>query len=247
MSPPPPLASTHYDRFLASRYTWMAGGFDENTARNREFFAAHRIRPALTGAAIDLGAGCGFASIPLAGAGFRVTAVDLCRPLLDELAERAAGTGIEVVPADLLDFPSWAGRRPELITCLGDTLTHLPSTRNVRLLVRQCHAELVPGGRLVITLRNYAGPEDGTVAVIPVRRDADRIFLCRLEYGPAAVTVTDICYSRPGGRWEREAGSYRKIRIAPAFLKECLAGAGFGIGYCCVENRIVSVIAEKVP
>jgi SAM-dependent methyltransferase len=247
MSPPLPATSAHYDRFLASRYTWMAGGFDGNVARNREFFASHNIRPALTGAAIDLGAGCGFASIPLAEAGFRVTAVDLCRMLLDELAGSAPAPEIEVVHADILDFPSWDGRRPELIACMGDTLTHIPSAGDVSRLVRQCHAELVPGGRLVLTLRDYAGPEDDTVAVIPVQRDADRIFLCRLEYGPAAVTVTDILYSRPGGRWEREAGSYRKIRIAPAFLKECLAGAGFGIGYCRVENGIISVIAEKAP
>jgi SAM-dependent methyltransferase len=247
MSPPPPPSGTHYDRFLASRYTWMAGGFGGNVARNREFFATHHIRPALTGAAIDLGAGCGFASIPLAGAGFRITAVDLCRALLDELAGRATGPGIETVMADILDFPAWAGRRPELIACLGDTLTHLPSAGDVSRLLRQCHAELVPGGRLVLTLRDYAGPEDGTVAVIPVQRDADRIFLCRLEYGPVAVTVTDILYSRPGGRWEREAGSYRKIRIAPAFLEECLAGAGFGIEYCRVETGIISVIAAKAP
>jgi hypothetical protein len=238
---------THYDTFLARHYAWMAGGFEENCARNREFFAAHRLRPALTGVAIDLGSGCGFQSIPLAGAGFRVTAVDCCQPLLDELARHAPGTGIETVRGNILDFQCWAGRRPELFACMGDTLTHLPSVEEVGGLVRQCHAELVPGGKLVLTLRNDSSMADGEVAVIPVRRDADRIFLCRLEYRPEAVTVTDILFARPGGRWERERNTYTKCRIAPAFLRECLAGAGFSIGYFSAENGQIAAIAQKGP
>jgi hypothetical protein len=238
---------THYDRFLAPCYTWMAGGFDENVARNRQFFAAHRLRPALTGVAIDLGAGCGFQSLPLAEAGFRVTAVDCCQPLLDELENRAPGMPVGIVRGDVLDFLCWAGRRPELVLCMGDTLTHLPSLADVGRLIRQCYAELATGGKLVLSLRDYSAAEDGSVSVIPVRRDADRIFLCRLEYGPGAVTVTDILYSRPDGHWEREAGTYTKCRIAPAFLRDIITGTGFSIEYISVEGGLIALIAAKTP
>ena len=48
------------------------------------------ITPARSGRAVDLGAGCGFQSIPLARLGFAVTAIDIDRKLLDELHRNAA-------------------------------------------------------------------------------------------------------------------------------------------------------------
>ena len=186
----------------------MAGGFEANAERNRQFFSTHQIRPSPHALAIDLGAGCGFQSVPLAEAGFRVTAVDFCQPLLDELCVLTPAAGIETITGDMMDFPLWAGRRPELIVCMGDTLTHLPDISSVRGLVRQCHAELVPGGRLVLSFRDYSLEADDPVAIIPVRRDADRIFLCRLEYHPETVVVTDILFDQRSGKWERTAGTY---------------------------------------
>lgn len=244
MQPRPPSAKDHYDRFLAGQYAWMAGGFDANVQKNRDFFAAQGIRPAGTGAAIDLGAGCGFATIPLAEAGFRVTAVDFCRPLLDELERHAPN--ISTVEGDILDFPAWAGKEPELIVCMGDTLTHLPDAGAVRNLLRQCYAELAPGGKLVLSLRDYTLGEKGETVVVPVRRDAGRIFLCRLEYGEERIGVTDIVYSHQTGRWERCASSYEKIRIKPAFLLRELERAGLRIDERIAGEGLITIIAEKI-
>jgi protein-L-isoaspartate O-methyltransferase len=228
MPPPVPEAKAHYDRFLAEHYLWMAGGFEANVIKSQQFFSTHHIRPTSDNIAIDLGAGCGFQSIPLAEAGFRVTAVDICRPLLDELSNRAPALGIETSAGDILDFRGWAKKKPELITCMGDTLTHLPDEDSVSRLIRQCHAELVSGGRLVLSFRDYSREEDGSVAMIPVRRDADRIFLCRLEYRSDHVLVTDILFSRMSGTWERSASEYTKLRLAPARVSEMMGRPGSG-------------------
>jgi SAM-dependent methyltransferase len=240
-----PAAKSYYDRFLAEHYLWMAGGFEGNAGRNREFFSAHGIRPGDRGFAIDLGAGCGFQSVPLAEAGFNVTAVDFCPALLDEIRRRVPATGIEMIAGDITDFPVWAGRRPELITCMGDTLTHLSDSSLVRGLIRQCHAELVPGGRLVLSFRNYSPKPDDSVIVIPVKRDAERIFLCRLEYHPETVGVTDVLFDRRSGTWERSAGTYTKLRLAPSLVRELLEEAGFRIDHMAMENGMIVFIAEK--
>jgi SAM-dependent methyltransferase len=244
MTPEGPV-KTHYDRFLARHYLWMAGGFERNAAANRQFFSTHQIRPRTGGIAIDLGAGCGFQSIPLKEAGFRVTAVDFCQPMLDELRLLAPVTGIVTITGDVMDFPVWAGRTPELITCMGDTLTHLPDRAAVTDLLRQCHAELVPGGKLIVSLRDYSAELDGTVAIIPVRRDDHRIFLCRLEYLQDQVRVTDIVYSNGSGRWERFAGEYAKLRLAPALIRGMIERAGFRIEFAGLENRMVVFIGVK--
>ncbi|MFA4877804.1 MAG: class I SAM-dependent methyltransferase [Methanoregula sp.] len=236
---------SHYDRFLAGLYLWMAGGSDANLQENRNFFAGHDLVPQGTRMAIDLGAGCGFQSIPLAESGFSVAAIDSCRPLLEDLRERAGSMPVEIIPADILDFPAWSSRSPELVVCMGDTLTHLPDTVAVLRLIRQCHAELVPGGSLVLSLRDYSPDPAGSVRVIPVRRDADRIFLCRLEYRKDTVSVTDILFSRLPGRWERTGSSYTKIRIAPGALLEMLEGAGFATGFFESGDGVITVIAKK--
>jgi len=245
MQDSPTDTQSHYDRFLAGQYLWMAGGFDENARKNRIFFAGHTLIPQGLRIAIDLGAGCGFQSVPLADAGFRVAAVDFCRPLLLDLQVRAGNRTIDTIVADILDFPAWASRYPELIVCMGDTLTHLPDLNAVQLLISQCHAELVAGGELVLSLRDYCTEPEGSVVVIPVRRDPDRIFLCRLEYRSDTVGVTDILFSRESGGWTRAASTYTKIRIAPEGLVRMLADAGFEIGFLEADAGIITVIARK--
>jgi len=236
---------SHYDRFLAEQYLWMAGGFGENCRKNREFFAGHNLVPRSTGSAIDLGAGCGFQSVPLAEAGFRVTAVDFCRPLLAEIRDRAGTCSIDTLNADIRDFPAWSSRRPELIVCMGDTLTHLPDPDAVRSLIRQCHKELEPGGKCVFSIRDYSAEPEGSVVVIPVRRNPDRIFLCRLEYGNGTVSITDILISRKSGKWERTSGTYTKIRIAPEIFVRMLGNAGFTIEFFETDAGVITIIIGK--
>jgi SAM-dependent methyltransferase len=237
----------HYDRFLAEHYLWMTGGFDANAEINRRFFSTHGIVPRDTRVAIDLGAGCGFQSIPLAEAGFSVHAVDLCRPLLDELAARSHGLPIILHEGNILDYSLWGGYQPELIVCMGDTLTYLPDLQAAEDLVRSWYAELRPGGRCIISFRDYSAAADDDVDVIPVQRDPDRIFLCRLEYGRDVVNGTDIIYTRSGGRWSRTSGSYTKQRIRPWLFRQMLTGAGFRIAYCGTGSGIITTIADKAP
>ena len=236
---------SHYDRFLAEQYLWMSGGSDQNIRKNRHFFTGQNLIPQTTHIAIDLGAGCGFQAIPLAEAGFSVIAVDFCRPLLAELRARAGTLPINCIEADIFDFPAWSSRHPELIVCMGDTLTHLPDLDAVRHLIRQCYAELEPGGKVVLTLRNYSTEPEGSVVVIPVRRDADRIFLCRLEYNRDTISVTDILVSRTSGQWVRAASNYTKIRIAPDDLVRMLSDAGFNIVFFEAGEGLITIIAER--
>jgi SAM-dependent methyltransferase len=238
-------AQTHYDAFLAGRYTWIHGAREDQIRKNQDFFSFHSLTPGDKCRVIDLGAGSGFQSVPLALLGYSVIAVDFCQLLLDELLTYAGALQIETIRCDILQYSSWAGRRPELIVCMGDTLTHLPSLAKADDLISHCFSELIPEGRLVLTLRDYSRDPDGAVVVIPVLRDNDRIFLCRLEYHTSTLTVTDILYSRERGVWERTAGKYEKIRIGPDTLTRLLTRAGFGIDYSAVNDGMITVIARK--
>lgn len=235
----------HYDRFLAGKYSWISGGADEQIRKNTAFFQMRGIDRGSGRTAIDLGAGCGFQAIPLARAGFSVLAVDFCGSLLDELKVRAGTLPISTILGEIRNPRHWNGHYPSIIVCMGDTLTHLSSIEEVRQLIMQSADELEPGGKLVLSFRDYSHGSTGDVVVIPVRRDEDAIFLCRLEFQSATITVKDIEYSRRRGQWCRECGEYTKIRIPPRVLKAILVDAGFVISYDAEEDGMIVVIGEN--
>jgi SAM-dependent methyltransferase len=238
-------ARSHYNGFLAGKYSWISGDPGEQVRTNREFFSGHAIKPGNNKGAVDLGAGCGFQSVALAQLGYSVTSVDFCDAMLEELRIHAGTLPVETIKGDIRDYSLWSGRQPALITCMGDTLTHLRSSAEAEDLIGHCYGQLVRGGRLILSLRDYSVEPAEAVVVIPVHRDASRIFLCRLEYHAGSVTVRDIFYSDVSGRRERTAGQYPKIRIAPGDLGRMLAGAGFVKEFVSADNGSISVIARK--
>ena len=97
---------THYDNLLAPYYSWIFGGSEQKLRENRNFFSNHGIQPVLSGVAMDLGAGCGFQSIPLAEAGFKVIAIDISHVLLADLKKSAGNLPIETIEDNLQIFSS---------------------------------------------------------------------------------------------------------------------------------------------
>lgn len=124
----------HYDEVLSDVYSWMLGGFESGLQRNKEFFNKYQFSPKGTGVAIDLGAGCRFQSIPLAKAGYSVTAIDLSAELLAELKANLEGLQINIVQGDLIDFDKFINSGAELIVCMTDTIIHLNSKATVSTL-----------------------------------------------------------------------------------------------------------------
>jgi SAM-dependent methyltransferase len=238
-------ARAHYETHLAAHYSWIYGGFDVQRARNAEFFASRGIAPKSTGIAIDLGAGSGFQSVPLAEAGFQVIAVDFSAKLLGELRERAGGLAIQTIESDMLDFASYSGKRPEIIVCMGDTLTHLAAPADVDALLARAHSELVSGGRLLLTFRDLSVELKGSDRFIPVRSERDRIFTCVLEYGTTHVTVNDLVHERTEQGWKMSVSAYRKLRLQPEMVRDRMASIGFRILEYGSDKGMVTLTGGK--
>src|SRR4051794_30721625 len=130
MSLEPPSAARavaeHYDKHLAPVYSWMVGDLAAAFARSHEMLRDAGIGPGRGELAVDLGAGFGLPSIPLAELGYEVVAIDGARALLEELGRLAPrGAAIRAVQDDLRGFRAHVSRPCAVIACLGDTLTHL--------------------------------------------------------------------------------------------------------------------------
>ena len=171
--------------------------------------------PWTTTFAVDLGAGFGMHTNPLARSGASVLAIDSSEQLLSDLRQSCVGLPVQAVQADLLGFPSHISARPDLILCMGDTITHLASETDVEGLIRSVARSLRPGGTFVATFRDYRSVPTGDSRFIPVRSDSDRVHTCFLEELPQHVLVHDIVHEREGDRWRTRVSSYRKLRLSP--------------------------------
>lgn len=241
-----PSVIDHYASHLAPVYAWMAGGIDAAIERGASEVSALDLSPTTGAVAVDLGAGFGMHAIPLARLGYRVVAIDSCAELLDELRAETGMWPIDVVTDDLLSFRRHVRGQPQLIVCMGDTLTHLEDTATVLRLIAEGAETLPAGGRFVVTFRDYSQALAGEQRFIPVRSDENRILTCFLEYSDAHVTVHDLLYEREASGWKLRVSSYRKLRLAPAWVVGALESAGFSVRREPGLSGMVRLVARRL-
>lgn len=225
---------THYDNLLADVYSWMTGDFQERVNEQVSFFSNHGILPDRHRIAYDLGAGHGIQTVALAKLGYRVTAVDFSNSLLQELLRNASGLSVAIQEADIVQFLSRDVAEAELITCMGDTLTHLHDLDHVETLFNKISKNLAEKGKVVISYRDLAKELTGEQRFINIRSDDSRSMTCFLEYFPTKVIVYDILVEKIGGAWQQKVSSYPKLRLPVSYIRELFE-----------KNRIM-IIADKV-
>jgi SAM-dependent methyltransferase len=238
--------AAHYEKHLGPVYTWMIGDLDAAFARGRTELDEIGLGPSANGIAIDLGAGFGLHSVPLAERGYAVTAIDSYKPLLDELRLRAPSLPINAVVGEISAFRSYVQRPVDVVLCMGDTLTHLPDFVDVDSLLDGVADALRSGGVFATTFRDYCSkPLQGDDRFIPVRSDENRILTCFLEYGADRVTVHDLLHEREKDRWRQRVSSYSKLRLHPERVVERLAKLGFVVRLDTAMSGMVRVVGTR--
>jgi SAM-dependent methyltransferase len=236
----------HYDTHLGAVYSWTMGDLDSAFLRSNDFLTSLDLPVADGQLAVDLGCGFGLHAIPLAQRGYHVLAIDFCTELLSDLRARARELPVTIVEADLMTFDWNLPESPNLILCLGDTLTHLPNLQSVDEVIEKASAKLAPGGRIVLGFRDYVGTElIGTDRFIPVRTSDDRIFTCFLEYAPGHITVHDLVHERTTAGWKQKISAYRKLRLDRNSVAAELMRQGLRIVRNELKNGLVTLAGLK--
>jgi hypothetical protein len=133
----------------------------------------------------------------------------------------------------------------ELITCMGDTLTHLESVQQVSTLFAEWNNILPEGGKLVLSFRDLTQELEKEERFIPVKAEDDRIHTCFLEYFPGYVRVFDILMEKQNGQWIQKVSSYQKLRLGIEQVKIMLTAAGFAVQDHEVIQRMHYLVARK--
>ncbi len=236
----------HYANHLAPVYVWMAGGLEAALARGAaeiDLICPSRVDGL---SAVDLGAGFGMHTIPLARRGYAVLAIDSSPLLLGTLWKQAGALPVRVVEGDLVAFPRHLEAPADLILCMGDTLTHLPELQDVEKLFANVAASLRPGGSFVATFRDYTTPLTGRDRFITVRSDAERILTCVLDYADDHVAVHDVIHELTGPSWLKRISAYRKLRLDPAWVAQTLQAHGLSVYVQPGFAGMLRVVATRV-
>jgi len=235
----------HYDKVLSDVYSWMSGGFETAIQHNTEFLIEHDLSPEGSGIAIDLGSGCGFQSIPLAKAGYSVTAIDIDAKLLNELRSNCGELQINTIRDDLINFDKNTQKGVELIVCMTDTIVHLESKEKITWLFDKVFEALEPKGKFILTFRDLTQELNELDRFLPVKSDENIIFTCFLEYETETVKVHDIVYKKSHGEWKLLKSFYRKLRLSKDWIDKKMLDSGFTEIDSKITEGFVTVIAIK--
>lgn len=121
-------------------------------------------------AVLDVGAGTGRLSIPLADAGYSVTAVDPSSAMLEQLASRLSGRVVRTVASPIENFSS--SDRFDIAVCVFTVSSYWLTEQQLRSSLSAIYDHLVPGGSLVIDRTSEAAFADTVVETDFVRREA---------------------------------------------------------------------------
>lgn len=225
----------HYDNHLGHFYSWMLGDFKQRQQEQEEFFSRNHIFPKSGKIALDLGAGTGIQSVSLAKLGFEVKALDFNNQLTSELRNHINGLNIEVISCDFTN-PSFLARfTPELVVCMGDTISHMESVDKIDLLLKDVYLYSEKNALFIVSFRDLTKELINEQRFIPVKSDSDRILTCFLEFFPDFVNVTDILHERENDAWTQKVSSYRKLRLSTEMLRNLFARNNFHL----IEMEIV--------
>ena len=235
----------HYEKLLASHYTWMRGDYDSKVREYQFLFEQMGILPRSRGKGLDLGSGSGFQSLALAHLGFEVLAVDTSETLLRELHDRTGERVIRPMLGDMRDPGTYATEGPfEVAVCMGDTLSHLRSYGEVETLFGDVLGALEREGALVLEFRDATRELEGVDRAIPLRMDDERIMATFLEYEADRINVHDMVFVRDADGWTMHKSAYAKLRLGEEKILNLLERTGFRLVSSEEDRGFVTVVAR---
>jgi SAM-dependent methyltransferase len=229
-------AKVFYDE-LGGDYDRMVS-WEKRLSREEAFFRA-LFGDAGTRSVLDAACGTGMHAISFARAGMRSAGADVSPVMIERARENAAAAGVS---ADFRVAPFGAisstfSARFDAITCIGNSLPHLPDDNALLGCLSDFAALLRPDGILVIQNRNYDRllRERQRFAPLSSRSDSEgeSLFVRMTDFPPPdsarddAIDFTIVTLRKQGGAWTQSVKSTPLRALRRAVLEVTLAEAGF--------------------
>jgi predicted TPR repeat methyltransferase len=233
----------HYKKILSTHYSRIFGGKNLNYEKTIKLFADFNIKPRINSIAFDLGAGCGFYSIPMARMGYKVKAIDLSNELLEEI-RKEKNKNIEVINDDILVFDKYVNDDVDLVVCTTDVISHLNSYDEIKILIKKIPVIIGKRGKFLLSFRDYTKTRNEEDRFIPFYSDEKLIVTTFVEQENIKMKVTDIFYRRENDKWSFTISSYIKLRLYNKKVKAIIKGSGLTIEKEKMESGIIYILCK---
>ncbi len=198
-----------------------------------------RERPSIR--VLDASAGIGTQTIPLAQAGYRVTARDISPGAIARLSREAASRGllIDAAAADMRTIGESIRGPFDVVIAFDNSLPHLLNDAEILLALRQLREVLVPGGTLLLSVRDYGEVDRTPQSVHPYGERARHGRTFRLEQrwswtDPSHYRTRFVIEELRGESWvplKETTGQYYAIPVVR--ILDLMAESGFSDSRVC--------------
>ncbi len=129
--------------------------------------------------ALDAGSGTGVHSILLAKSGVEVTAVDISRKMLQLLSLHAneRKLNIKTIETNFLDLQKKVHQKFDAIFCMGNTLVHAKTQRELKKIFSNFQRLLKPNGILFVQILNYDRIISNKEIIQSIKESEGKIFI----------------------------------------------------------------------
>ena len=172
---------------------------------------------------LDLACSTGFHVIMFRRLGLDAVGVDASPKMIERAKANAITCGV-TVEFILGDFTSLSKRFSEgfdIITCLGDTISHLRSKLEVKKAFQEIYKCLNPGGLFVLQNRNYDHLVKNRIRFSPPTGSRngteETLFFRLLDFNPKSIDFSIVAFHRHENRWD---STVRTAEIFPYFKNE---------------------------
>jgi glycine/sarcosine N-methyltransferase len=215
--------------------------WEERLRREEPFFevafADHGVASVL-----DAACGTGMHAVAFARRGLRTAAADLSPAMIDRAREHARAAGVNVAWT-VAGFGTLADACPgevgafDAVTCLGNSLPHLPDDAALDAALADMAMMLRPGGVLVVQDRNYDRVLAERVRFMPITargEPGDETLFIRITdfLGADRLAFTILTLRSTGGTWSCNSRTTPLRGIERATLERSLGRAGFTAVEC---------------
>jgi glycine/sarcosine N-methyltransferase len=181
---------------------------------------------------LDLACGTGHHSIFFAKSGYGVTGVDLSEKMLQIARKNAKGvSGVRFVKGGFLDVYPKLKDKFDAVICLGNSLPHLLSKKDLKKTLRNIYNLLNPGGILVLQNRNYDKILKKKIRFMApnfTERDGEKIVFFRiLDFLKDNVVFNLVTFRQKEGKWSFQTKSTLLRPILRKEIENLLSGQGF--------------------
>jgi len=196
----------------------------------KKIFEKHGV-----GSVLDVACGTGQHAIEFARWGLRSVGCDISAEML-RLARRnanEAGVAADFFEAGLTEIDKKVGaRRFDAVLCIGNSLPHLLTQRELDRAMRSIKKTLAPGGVFISQVRNYERILRDNLRFMPPTSTeyggGECVFFRMLDiHGPRSIDFHIVRLIRESGKWKHKIQTTRLRPITREHLNRALGRAGF--------------------